>query len=182
MTPNANPMGQVILGFRSLLVKIAVFVVMAAMLAWILGGTLWPKTAVRVVGEAVEVDGRRLVLIDQIGGPLDRSTFGLATLEDGRIDDRRPRAEDMTPAWSDAMAPVAGPDGGAAVAYAVAGRWSVCTVSWTTESSGRWGLEGCVEVADRWEAARRLESFQRTGTIGQSASADAAVGDDAASD
>ena len=55
MTPNASPMGQVILGFRSLLVKIAVFVLMAAMLAWILGGTLWPKTAVRVVGEPVAV-------------------------------------------------------------------------------------------------------------------------------
>ena len=100
-------MGQVILGFRSLLVKIAVFVLMAAMLAWILGGTLWPKTAVRVVGEPVEIDGRTLVLVDQIGGPLDRATFGLATRREGRIEDRWPRAEDMTPAWSDAMAPVA---------------------------------------------------------------------------
>ena len=32
MTPNASPMGQVILGFRSLLVKIAVFVLMAGVM------------------------------------------------------------------------------------------------------------------------------------------------------
>jgi hypothetical protein len=36
-------MGQVALGFRSLLVKLAVFFVMAALLAWALGGTLWPR-------------------------------------------------------------------------------------------------------------------------------------------
>ena len=65
------------------------------------------------LGEPVEIDGRTLVLVDQIGGPLDRATFGLATRREGRIEDRWPRAEDMTPAWSDAMAPVAGPDGGA---------------------------------------------------------------------
>jgi len=47
-------MGQLLLGFRSLLVKIAVFVVMAALLAWALGGTLWPRTIV------VEDDPRRL--------------------------------------------------------------------------------------------------------------------------
>ena len=182
MTPNASPMGQVILGFRSLLVKIAVFVVMAAMLAWILGGTLWPKTAVRVVGKAVEIDGRTLVLVDQIGGPLDRATFGLATRRDGRIEDRWPRAEDMTPAWSDAMAPVAGADGGAAFAYAVAGRWSVCTVEWTVEPDDQWNIGDCVEVADRWDAARCLESYQRTGTFDRSASKDAVASDDAASD
>jgi hypothetical protein len=36
-------MGQVALGFRSLLVKLAIFFVMAALLAWALGGTLWPR-------------------------------------------------------------------------------------------------------------------------------------------
>ena len=41
-------MGQVVLGFRSLLVKASIFVVMAALLAWAVGGTLWwsrPETA-----------------------------------------------------------------------------------------------------------------------------------------
>lgn len=39
-------MGQVALGFRSLLIKCAVFFVMAALLAWALGGTLWPRAEV----------------------------------------------------------------------------------------------------------------------------------------
>ena len=36
-------MGQFVLGLRSLAVKLAVFFVLAALLAWILGGTLWPR-------------------------------------------------------------------------------------------------------------------------------------------
>lgn len=36
-------MGQLALGLRSLLVKAAVFFVMAALLAWVLGGTLFPR-------------------------------------------------------------------------------------------------------------------------------------------
>ena len=39
-------MGQVALGFRSLLVRAAIFFVMASLLAWALGGTLWPRAAV----------------------------------------------------------------------------------------------------------------------------------------
>ncbi|HWB20205.1 MAG TPA: hypothetical protein VG711_07895 [Phycisphaerales bacterium] len=36
-------MGQLALGFRSLLIKAAVFFIMASLLAWALGGTLWPR-------------------------------------------------------------------------------------------------------------------------------------------
>lgn len=36
-------MGQFALGLRSLAIKAAIFVIMAALLAWALGGTLWPK-------------------------------------------------------------------------------------------------------------------------------------------
>ncbi len=39
-------MGQLALGFRSLLVKALVFVVMAGLLAWALGGTLFPRPTV----------------------------------------------------------------------------------------------------------------------------------------
>ena len=38
-------MGQFALGIRSLLFKLAIFVIMAALLAWALGGTLWPRPA-----------------------------------------------------------------------------------------------------------------------------------------
>lgn len=36
-------MGQVALGLRSLLIKLTIFVVMAALLAWALGGSLFPR-------------------------------------------------------------------------------------------------------------------------------------------
>lgn len=36
-------MGQVALGVRSLLIRLAIFFVMALLLAWALGGTLWPR-------------------------------------------------------------------------------------------------------------------------------------------
>lgn len=39
----AMGMGQVTLGLRSLAIKLAVFFVLAALLAWALGGTLWPR-------------------------------------------------------------------------------------------------------------------------------------------
>lgn len=39
-------MGQVALGFRSLFIRLAAFVVMAALLAWALGGTLFPRAEV----------------------------------------------------------------------------------------------------------------------------------------
>lgn len=40
-------MGQVVLGVRSLFVKLGVFFVMAALLAWALGGTLFPRPHAR---------------------------------------------------------------------------------------------------------------------------------------
>ncbi|MBG83107.1 MAG: hypothetical protein CMJ40_01010 [Phycisphaerae bacterium] len=49
-------MGQVALGFRSLLVRAAVFFIMAALLAWALGGTLWPR-AVGVFVDAAAFQG-----------------------------------------------------------------------------------------------------------------------------
>jgi hypothetical protein len=172
MPPNASPMGQVILGFRSLLVKIAVFVVMAAMLAWILGGTLWPKTAVRIVGEPVEVDGVRWALVDQIGGPLDRATFGFARLDDrGRPIDLWPRAEDMTPAWGDAIAPVASPDGSTgAVAYAVVGEWKVLVIVNGATEDWRSTPDAVVheKASNRWAAVRRLEEIATAAAAAQS--------------
>lgn len=36
-------MGQLLLGFRSLIIKAVIFMIMAALLAWALGGTLFPQ-------------------------------------------------------------------------------------------------------------------------------------------
>ena len=49
-------MGQLVLGFRSLIIKTAIFFVMAGLLAWALGGTLFPKpTIVNLAGEGGDV-------------------------------------------------------------------------------------------------------------------------------
>ncbi|MCH2141099.1 MAG: hypothetical protein MK100_08720 [Phycisphaerales bacterium] len=50
-------MGQVALGLRSLFIRIAVFVVMAALLAWALGGTLWPRPVSAIQRPVVDVSG-----------------------------------------------------------------------------------------------------------------------------
>lgn len=46
MKNSLGSMGQVILGFRSLIIKLALFVLFAALLAWALGGTLFPRPEV----------------------------------------------------------------------------------------------------------------------------------------
>jgi hypothetical protein len=60
-------MGQVALGFRSLLIKATVFVMMAACLAWALGGTLWPR-AETADFDAVMFDGRSWFWRISVGG------------------------------------------------------------------------------------------------------------------
>ncbi len=50
-------MGQVALGLRSLVVRIIVFVVMAALLAWALGGTLWPRPVSAIQRPVVNAGG-----------------------------------------------------------------------------------------------------------------------------
>jgi hypothetical protein len=65
------PMGQFALGLRSLLFKAAVFVVMAALLAWALGGTLWPRAHV-VEYDAVTAGGHRWWWRLSVGGTDER--------------------------------------------------------------------------------------------------------------
>ncbi len=60
-------MGQFALGLRSLLIKSAVFVVMAALLAWALGGTLFPRPELARF-EAVSFAGDRWYWQLAVGG------------------------------------------------------------------------------------------------------------------
>jgi hypothetical protein len=60
-------MGQVALGFRSLLIKLAIFFVMAVLLAWALGGTLWPRAEVAEL-DPVSFDGRQWYWRLSVGG------------------------------------------------------------------------------------------------------------------
>ena len=164
-------MGQVYLGFRSLLFKIAVFVVMAALLAWALGGTLWPRVAMRPIGDPV-LDGR-VVLVDQIGG--DRSSYGLAILDaDARIQSVAPSVTSTaSEVWLEALAPVSDPrDEAAAVAFRRDSGWvvlrfeKIMAAHGVDRSPASWppgndDLAFYLEVDSRLDAARILDEFRR---------------------
>ena len=49
-------MGQLALGVRSLLIRLAIFFVMAILLAWALGGTLWPRPVYATAIESTSGD------------------------------------------------------------------------------------------------------------------------------
>ncbi|MHC4949201.1 MAG: hypothetical protein ACYTG1_13250 [Planctomycetota bacterium] len=85
-------MGQVALGFRSLIVKLAVFFVLAALLAWALGGTLWPR-AHTVETDPIDFGGRQWCWRLAVGGshPLEVRWALVVQDADGEmhpIDDR----------------------------------------------------------------------------------------------
>jgi len=60
-------MGQLALGLRSLVVKAAIFFLLAAALAWVLGGTLFPRPA-RVLYQGVEFSGALWQVRLSVGG------------------------------------------------------------------------------------------------------------------
>jgi len=60
-------MGQITLGIRSLLIKGAVFFLLAALLAWVLGGTLFPR-AERADYPAVQFAGAEWNVRLSVGG------------------------------------------------------------------------------------------------------------------
>lgn len=157
--PLAGPMGQVLLGLRSLFVRIAIFVTMAALLAWALGGTLWPRTSIRQIGTPVVCNGVPIVLVHQVREP--RATYGIAAIgPEGAISVRTPKVEQMVPAWRDAMTAVASTDGGsAAFAYEVGGKWSIGVVESPMDLASGGGGWRKWPVIDRLEAARQLARF-----------------------
>lgn len=93
-------MGQLALGLRSLLVKAAVFFVMAALLAWVLGGTLFPRPE-RVSLPSVSFAGRTWHVRLSVGGDRpDTVRYELmAAPTDGK-------PEPIGPEFADASSPV----------------------------------------------------------------------------
>ncbi len=68
MSPNSlGSMGQVILGFRSLIIKLALFFLFAALLAWALGGTLFPRPEV-IEFDSILFGGHRWYWKVSVGG------------------------------------------------------------------------------------------------------------------
>lgn len=94
-------MGQLALGFRSLLIKAAIFVVMAALLAWALGGTLLPRP-LRIDEPAVAFNGAEWYWRLALTGRKDDQPQWLFMREDSG---EKPRPAEPT-AWAEPAGPV----------------------------------------------------------------------------
>ncbi len=106
-------MGQLALGFRSLLIKVAIFFVMAGLLAWALGGTLFPKPTVINLPGAGDVHWRL-----SSGGDLNGLQWSL--IQNGQ--------EIKTGNWQSVVGPVI-VDGRSWIATGNAGQWSIFKVT-----------------------------------------------------
>ena len=106
-------MGQLALGFRSLLIKVAIFFVMAGLLAWALGGTLFPKPTVVNLPGAGDVYWRV-----SSGGDLHGLQWSLI----------RKNQEIKTGHWQSVVGPVI-VDGVSWFATGNAGQWSISKVT-----------------------------------------------------
>ena len=125
--PTANPYSQVFLGFRALAVKLLIFVIMAALLAWAIGGTLWPRTTIRQIGDAVEVGGSRFAMVYQARTD-GQGTFGLATFDENQnLLEVQPDVRETTPIWREALPVVAGknPSASMACGFVMDDQWFV---------------------------------------------------------
>ncbi|MCH2161309.1 MAG: hypothetical protein MK085_05500 [Phycisphaerales bacterium] len=155
-TPSANPYAQLVLGFRTLAVKILVFVIMASLLAWAIGGTLWPRTTVRMIGQAIEVGGARYAVVYQARTD-GQGTFGFATLdENNKPVDIRPDVNKVTPIWREALPLVVGesPSSPVACGFLMGNQWFVGVFPVTVDQQ-----EASHKVIDQLEAARQLARF-----------------------
>lgn len=140
-------MGQLALGFRSLFIRIAVFVTMAALLAWTLGGTLFPRAEV-ADGPAVGWHGAAWRLRLSLGGESRGLVRWQLVRQEG---DRRPEPWPLAgfERWVEASGPVALDD-----RLAVAFRDDGAT-EWTLALIKDGGFD-TVALPDRLEAERQL--------------------------
>jgi hypothetical protein len=153
-------MGQVALGVRSLLIKIAIFVAMAALLAWALGGTLFPR-AETADGAAVAWNGSTWRLRVAVGGDRPGQARWRLLQQKGDGD----ATEWSLPGfehWSEAAGPVAAGD----TLYVAfrdrdGAQWTVAemTASGVTTST----LPDRLEVERQFARVRNGLSFQAAG-------------------
>ena len=155
--PTANPYSQVFLGFRALAVKLLIFVIMAALLAWAIGGTLWPRTTIRQIGDAVEVGGSRFAMVYQARTD-GQGTFGLATFDENQnLLEVQPDVRETTPIWREALPVVAGknPSAGMACGFVMGDQWFVRVFPMAGDQKAI-----SHRVIDQLEAARQLARFK----------------------
>ena len=136
-------MGQVALGFRSLLIRLATFVVMAALLAWALGGTLFPRaeTADR---EAVTFAGKSWFWRALLGG----REPGVIRWQLAVRDDAEEHAFDET-VWADVAGPVVA---GESLYYAVCS----ADAAWRLVQHASSGERTLFPMPDRLAVERQL--------------------------
>ena len=109
-------MGQVVLGFRSLLIKAAIFFVMAGLLAWTLGGALFPQPTIVNLPGAGDIYWRV-----SSGGEINGLQWSLMKGDQ----------EIKTGRWQSTVGPVI-VDGVSWIATGNAGQWSISKVTDST--------------------------------------------------
>jgi hypothetical protein len=109
-------MGQVALGFRSLLIKAAVFFIMAGLLAWTLGGALFPQPTIVNLPGAGDIYWRV-----SSGGEINGLQWSLMNGDH----------EIKTGMWQSTVGPVI-VDGVSWIATGNAGQWSISKVTDST--------------------------------------------------
>ena len=159
-------MSQVLLGFRNLAFRIAIFVMLAAILVWLLGGNLFARSTVIPIGSATTGpgDGQMFVSLEQVMPPKaslpSDALFYRVAVDDGLRYGAKPREHaerfaqcspliEVDPGGTDRAVWFAGEplkDGGGA-----SGVWRIYRVGPYSA-----GPETMLEVADRLEAERQL--------------------------
>ena len=109
-------MGQLALGFRSLFIKAAIFFIMAGLLAWTLGGALFPQPTIVNLPGAGDIYWRV-----SSGGEINGLQWSLM----------RGDQEIKTGRWQSAVGPVI-VDGVSWIATGNAGQWSFAKVTGET--------------------------------------------------
>jgi hypothetical protein len=160
-------MGQVALGFRSLFIKLAIFFVMAALLAWALGGTLWPRAESANL-PSVTFNGNSWHWRVEVGGREPDSLNW--TLMHRSQDDGDSKVFDETH-WKRAAGPVVAGDSlyyAGSMSFDDAASWTLVRVS-AADADG-W-IRTPIEVADRLAVEQELHrlrvglSDERSGNI-----------------
>lgn len=101
-------MGQFTLGLRSLLIRSTIFVVMAALLAWALGGTLFPRPATSdFLAQRVQFNGGKWHWRLLVGG----KNAGEVRWNLMREDDRGEAKPFVETRFVEVIGPIAGDDG-----------------------------------------------------------------------
>lgn len=120
-------MSQVLLGFRNLSLRIAVFIALAAALAWFLGGELFPR-AKSLPRAAIADNGvsARIVLWYTPDGLLSERAQWRLEVDAGKGPHR------VEPSWSEVTDPVITADGRVHVGGLLNEAWSV----WTVDPNG----------------------------------------------